>query len=148
VTDPLEISFDVACEVTHAFTTWTDRITTWWPADHTVSGEPDVKIVIEGRVAGRIFERTVTGVEHDWGEVTQWRPPTLLSYRWFLGATRDAATHVTVSFVRVADDVTRVQIEHRGWDELGQEAAARRDRNQAGWDAVLGHYRAALVEPS
>ena len=146
MSDALEISFDVACGVDHAFATWTDDIATWWPVDHTVSGERDAKVVFEGRVAGRIFERTAGGAEHDWGEVTEWAPPTQLAYRWFLGTTPDAGTHVTVSFRRLDDDLTRVHIEHRGWEALGREGDALRDRNRAGWDGVLTRYRDALMK--
>jgi hypothetical protein len=49
VTDTLRVSFEVGCGMDHAFATWTERIGTWWPADHTLSGRP-VLIVLEGRV--------------------------------------------------------------------------------------------------
>ena len=65
--DPLRLSFELACSVEHAFTTWTARIGSWWPADHTVTGEDDISIVLEPRVGGRIYERTGAGAEHDWG---------------------------------------------------------------------------------
>ncbi len=69
MTTPLLTSFDVACSAEHAFHVWTDRIGTWWPPDHTATGQADL-IVLEGGVGGRIYERTSDGVEHDWGEVT------------------------------------------------------------------------------
>ena len=74
MTKPLQLAFDVACRADHAFATWTAAISTWWPADHTVSGEAGFEVVLEGRVGGRIYERTAGGVEHEWGEVTEWRP--------------------------------------------------------------------------
>jgi hypothetical protein len=49
----------------HAFRVWTDRIGTWWPPDHTATGQADL-IVLEGGVGARIYERTSDGVEHDW----------------------------------------------------------------------------------
>ena len=70
MTDPLRMSFDVACPADHAFSVWTSDIGTWWPDDHTVTGRGDVAVVLECRVGGRIFERTPEGDEHDWGEVT------------------------------------------------------------------------------
>ena len=69
---PLRMSFDVACSVEHAFTVWTSGIGTWWPPDHTVTGQADLEVVLQGGVGGRIYERTPDGVEHDWGEVTVW----------------------------------------------------------------------------
>ena len=59
----------------HAFTTWTTRIGSWWPADHTVSRSEDAAVVLQAGVGGRIYERTVDGREHDWGEITAWEPP-------------------------------------------------------------------------
>jgi hypothetical protein len=47
VTSPLRITFDVACSAEHAFAMWTSRIGTWWPADHTVTGDRDLAIVLE-----------------------------------------------------------------------------------------------------
>jgi hypothetical protein len=73
VTDPLQLSFRVACPPEHAFEVWTARTSLWWPADHTVSGEDDLEVVIEPRVGGRIFERRASGEEEPWGEVLDHR---------------------------------------------------------------------------
>jgi activator of Hsp90 ATPase-like protein len=144
MTPPLRLSFDVACSVEHAFAVWTSDIGTWWPRDHTVSGQPE-QVVLQGEVGGRIYERTREGVEHDWGEVTAWDPPGSLSYLWHLGRGRDAATEVEIQFVAQGDGMTRIAIEHRGWDRLGAEAAEWRDRNQFGWDSLIPHFRAAVT---
>ena len=37
MTESLRLSFAVASSSEHAFTTWTTRIGSWWPTDHTVS---------------------------------------------------------------------------------------------------------------
>jgi len=146
MTEPLLISFDVACPLDHAFATWTDHMAAWWPADHTVSGQRDVDVVFEAGVGGRIYERTAAGAEHDWGAVTEWQPPTRLAYRWHLGSAAATATSVTVTFTPLGDARTRVDIEHRGWERLGDAAEAMRDRNTAGWDAVLARYRDATTK--
>jgi Activator of Hsp90 ATPase homolog 1-like protein len=140
--EPLRLSFDVACSPEHAFGVWTSRIGTWWPPDHTVTGNA-AQVVLQGDVGGRIFERTADGAEHDWGEVTVWQPPTRLSYLWHLGASKANATEVDIRFVAVGDQATRVEIEHSGWERLGEAAGARRDRNTAGWKAVLPRFMAA-----
>ena len=61
MTAPLRMSFDVACGVDHAFTTWTARTSMWWPASHTVAGESGLDVVFEARPGGRIFERAPDG---------------------------------------------------------------------------------------
>jgi hypothetical protein len=143
MTAPLKISFDVGCSAEHAFRVWTSRIDTWWPSDHTASGEAEV-VVLESGVGGRIFERTSDGVEHDWGEVTLWDPPTQLAYLWHLGADPTAATEVEIRFVAQGAATTRIEIEHRGWERLGKAADQWRDRNRAGWDTLLPHYLAQI----
>ena len=139
MTDPLRFSFDVDGSAEHAFSVWTSRIDTWWPSDHTVSGEAEL-VVLQSGVGGRIFERTPDGVEHDWGEVTLWNPPTQLAYLWHLGADRTAATEVEVRFVARGAATTRIEIEHRGWEQLGEAADQWRDRNRVGWDTLLPHF--------
>jgi hypothetical protein len=142
---PLKISFEVACSAEHAFTVWTSEIGTWWPADHTVTGHADV-IVLEGGVGGRIYERTADGTEHDWGEVTVWKPPTTLTYLWHLRRDRADATEVEIRFLAQGAAATRIEIEHRGWERLGSAGAGWRDSNRAGWQALLPHFLAALTK--
>lgn len=141
---PLRISFTVACPPQHAFTVWTSRIDTWWPSDHTVTGAPDLTVVLERGVGGRIYERTTDGIEHDWGVVTTWDPPSKLAYRWHIGQGPDAATEVEVRFVAAGAADTRVEIEHRGWEQLGDAADERRDRNALGWESLLPHFVVAI----
>jgi uncharacterized protein YndB with AHSA1/START domain len=147
VTSPLRLSFGVECPADHAFDVWTSRIGTWWPRDHTVSGDA-AEVVLEARHGGRIYERTAAGTEHEWGEVTVWEPPRRLSYLWHIGRERATATRVAITFVDEGGTRTRVEIEHTGWEALGDEAEARRDQNSGGWDALLPLYVAAVTEGS
>ncbi|MGD0391213.1 MAG: SRPBCC domain-containing protein [Acidimicrobiales bacterium] len=140
---PLRVSFEVACSAEHAFDVWTSGISRWWPPDHTVTGQADL-IVLQAEVGGRIYERTAEGVEHDWGEVTVWEPPTQLSYLWHLRRDRADATEVEVRFLAQGAAVTRVEIEHRGWDRLGAEGKQWREQNRAGWRTLLPHFQAAV----
>jgi uncharacterized protein YndB with AHSA1/START domain len=140
--EPLKMSFEVACSAEHAFTTWTSRISSWWPADHTITAQAGLEVVLEPSVGGRIYERTPTGTEHEWGQVTAWEPPARLAYLWHLRRDRRDATDVEIRFVALAEDRTRVEIEHRGWDRLG-DAVDWRDRNRDGWQTLLPYYSAA-----
>jgi hypothetical protein len=144
VSTPLRMSFDVACSVEHAFTVWTSGMGTWWPPDHTVTGQAGLVIVLQGGVGGRIYERTPDGVEHDWGQVTVWEPPTQLGYLWHLRRDRREATEVEIHFLPQGEAATRIEIEHRGWERLGDAGDEWRDRNRAGWQSLLPHYLAAI----
>ena len=141
MTSPLRITFDVACPAEHAFAVWTSRIGTWWPPDHTVTGDRDLAVVLESGVGGRIYERAADGTEHEWGEVTVWQPPTRLAYLWYLGRDRADATEVEISF-RPRGDSTRVDIEHRGWERVGERW---RDRTRIGWQTLLPHYQKEIT---
>ena len=142
--EPIRLAFRVESTPEHAFMTWTRRIAAWWPADHTASGEPNLRVILEGRVGGRIFERTGSGTEHDWGEVLAWEPPHRLIYSWHLRRERTDATEVEIRFVPDGE-ATRVEIEHRGWERLGAEGTAWRDRNFGGWSSLLPHFIGAAA---
>ena len=142
--EPLRIAFDVACSQQHAFDTWTRRIATWWPASHSVSVDPQLEVVLEGRIGGRLFERTPAGEEHDWGEVTIWEPPDRFGYLWHLRRDRADATDVQIRFVAQGESRTTVEIVHTGWERLGAGGQEWRDRNMGGWSSLLPHYREAV----
>lgn len=125
---------------------WTSRIGTWWPADHTVTGDRDVAIVLESGVGGWIYERTADGAEYDWGVVTVWDPPKRLAYVPVAPRQdRSEATDVDIRFVARGPDDTRLEIEHRGWERLGATADAWRDRNRIGWETLLPRLAAAIT---
>ena len=142
--EPLRMSFEVACTPAHAFAVWTSGLGTWWPRDHTVTGQAEI-VVLEGHVGGRIYERTSDGADHVWGEVTVWEPPTRLVYDWHIGRAPADATEVEIRFVPQGASSARVEIEHRRWDGLGLAAEERRAQNRGGWEAVLPGYRAAIA---
>jgi activator of Hsp90 ATPase-like protein len=137
------MSFVVRCDAAHAFTTWTERATSWWPPEHTVSHDSSARIVFEPRRGGRIYERTGEGREIDWGRIVEWDPPRRLRYLWHIATEPANATDVDIRFLPVSRDETQVEIEHGGWDRLGELGAPWRDANVAGWDGVLPSYQNA-----
>ena len=145
MTDPLRLSFTVACPPDHAFSTWAENTSLWWPPSHTVTAEPGLTVTFEPRPGGRIFERTPAGIEEDWGEVLAWEPPERLVYLWHLRQDRADATEVEITFGDGGDGTTRVEVEHRGWERLGDRAADGRRRNTRGWEGLLPLYIAACA---
>jgi len=143
--EPLRFAFEVECPLQDAFDLWTQRTSSWWPVSHTVSAEPGLQVIFEGRPGGRIFERTPGGREVEWGEITVWEPPHRLGYLWYIRKDRADATEVEIRFKGGGQAPTRVEIEHRGWERLGSGAHSWRDANLAGWNGVLPEYVAGCA---
>jgi hypothetical protein len=145
--EPLRMAFEVQCPADHAFAVWTARTSSWWPVTHTVTSEPGLEVIFEGRQGGRIFERTAAGLEVEWGEITIWEPPRRIAYLWHIRTDRGDATEVEINFIE-QDRGTRIEIEHRGWERLGARGPGWRDVNRGGWEGVLPDYRAACERES
>jgi uncharacterized protein YndB with AHSA1/START domain len=142
--EPIQIEFEVACSPEHAFETWANKTSMWWPRGHSVSAAPGLTVTFESRPGGRVYERTPDGAEHDWGEVLTWEPPRRLAYLWHLGSDRSRATEVDISFAGDAA-ATTVTIVHRGWERLGADGPDWRQRNRQGWAGLLSHYQRAIA---
>jgi uncharacterized protein YndB with AHSA1/START domain len=104
-----------------------------------------VAVVLEDRVGGRLYERWHDGGEADWGQVLAWEPPTRLLLAWKPNPERPAPTEVEVRFLAVERGRTRVELEHRGWERLGDLAAQARDSYRDGWPTVLDAYAATAT---
>ena len=151
VIEPNRKSISVKAPVERAFATFTDGIAQWWPLDsHSVgAGRDDVRtetVLFEGRVAGRLYERMSDGQEAAWGEVLVWEPPGRIVLSWHPGyEDASKSTEIEVRFTPEGDG-TRVELEHRGWERLGERAAEAQAGYAGGWDAVLGMYAEAASE--
>jgi uncharacterized protein YndB with AHSA1/START domain len=134
--DAIHKSVTVKAAVEEAFKAFTDEITTWWPlATHSYGGEKATEAVFEGRNGGRVYERRQDGTEADWGEVIAWEPPERFVLEWKI-----VPSEVEVRFSYESEGVTRVDLEHRGWDRAGENAEQKRENYARGWEAVLGTF--------
>jgi uncharacterized protein YndB with AHSA1/START domain len=130
-------SIIVEQHVERAFRIWTEQIRTWWPASHSISGDPGTQVFIEGKVGGRFYERASNGVEYDWGAVVVWEPPYRLAFTWYLGSNPELPTRVEVQFVSLDHHKTRIELEHRGPELIGKLWEQRKNIFSAAWDSVL-----------
>lgn len=136
-----------------AFDVFVRRMVEWWPLVPFSIGHDRVRAVeIEERVGGQVIETWDDGTTQVWGDVLAWDEPTTFSMTWNVTGT---PTIVELRFVEVADAVTRVELEHRGWErlteaELGEDCAVPGGyfggAFHEGWREILSHYATAMEE--
>jgi uncharacterized protein YndB with AHSA1/START domain len=132
-------SITVDCPVEEAFRTFTEGAASWWPfGTHSVHGEQAKAVVWEG-AGGRVYERGGP-TEAVWGEVLVWEPPHRFVTTWHPGRGPEEATELEVRFSPEGDG-TRVELEHRGWEQRGREARASYD---SGWGTILELYAGSI----
>ena len=137
-------SIRVEAPAERAFRVFTEEIASWWPLHmHAVDTDASDAVVMEGWVGGRLFERTRTGEEHDWGTLVVWEPPHRVGYTWYPGRGAETAQEVEVTFTP-EDGGTRVEVRHWGWEKLGDDSLTETVASyDEGWDAVLARYAEA-----
>jgi uncharacterized protein YndB with AHSA1/START domain len=138
--EPIRQSVDVDCSIEDAFELFTEGFGAWWPlAEHSVAGNDAESCTIEPWVGGRVFERSRTGEEHDWGSVRCWEPPRRLSFTWDPGCMGDGSQTVDIQFEVVADG-TRVTLTHTGWEAPGIAVCTAGGDSTGIWAAALRHF--------
>lgn len=134
---PVHKTLTVPLSPEKAFQLFTAGIATWWPlATHSVAEGKAETVIMEPRAGGRFYERTSDGKEAPWGEVRVWDSPRRLVYSWHPGRSADTAQEVELRFSPMGSG-TRVDLDHRGWEVLGEKAAAARDSYDKGWNRVF-----------
>jgi uncharacterized protein YndB with AHSA1/START domain len=140
---PVRKSVRVTAPAERAFEIFTAGIGHWWPKTHHIGASDLDTPVIEPREGGRWFERGIDGVECEIGKVLIWDPPSRLVLNWQLGPdfTFDPAlvTEVEVRFIAEGENATRVELEHRDLERLGDRAEEFRQRidSPGGWGDLL-----------
>lgn len=128
-----------------AFEVFTRDISRWWPKTHKISQAELDRPVIEPRNGGRWYELDVDGRECEVGKVAVWDPPERLVLIWQLTADfkfdAQLETEVDVRFTPEGTG-TRVDLEHRHLERLGESAEALRQAVDSpnGWSTLLQLY--------
>ena len=133
----------VDCVVEEAFRVFTTDTISWWPVESHSIHETVREIVFEPDVGGAVYEIGMSGERGHWATVLEWEPPTRLVLGWNILNHDGEQTEVEVRFLPDAGR-TRVELEHRGWERLTDDAAEKRNNYDSGWDFVLGRYVARI----
>ena len=134
---PVRKSVHVAATPEHAFDTFANGIGRWWPKTHKIGPADLDRPIIEPKAGGRWYELDV-----EIGKVSVWEPPARLVLIWQLTPEfkydPDLITEVEVRFTPDGEG-TRVDLEHRDLERLGEKADAMRETvsGPGGWPALL-----------
>lgn len=148
---PVRQSTVVHSDVAHTFEVFVRTIGVWWPVNPFSAGQDNVRdVTVEPRAGGRVYETWDDGTVLPWGELLAWNPPHGFTMTW-MGTP--APTEVELTFTALGPALTRVAVEHRGWEALsdaqlsedcalpgGYTAGAY---NQ-GWEIILHRFTTAM----
>ena len=119
---PVRQAVLVRASLQHTFVSFVTTVGAWWPVQPFSAGKDRVRdVTVEQRLGGRIYETWDDGTEVDWGTVTAWEPPQRLVMTW---NGTPIATEVEFTFAALGPGLTRVAVEHRGWEALTDEQLA------------------------
>ncbi len=135
----------VDCSVEEAFRVFTEEAASWWPTEtHSIHGRAVGEVVFEPREGGEVYEVAETGEKGHWANVVTWEPPARIVLEWNILERPGDTTEVEIRFAPDGSS-TRVELEHRGWENVEADGAAKRASYDTGWDHVLGFYERALA---
>lgn len=123
------LSLRVRATPRRAFEVFTGNIAEWWRPNGLFQLTPrgDGVLRFEPGQNGRLVTTLPNGQEFEIGRISTWAPGERLAFTWRQASfTPDQNTHVEVRFEAVGEE-TRVTVEHRGWDSIPQDHAARHD---------------------
>jgi uncharacterized protein YndB with AHSA1/START domain len=146
-------SISVGAGVERALNAFTADIDGWWPRDHHIcTGTPkQVTSTVASAVAATPSSQTVRNAIG--GRVILWEPPYRLILAWLIDGNwhydpdQSRTSEVEVCFTSQADGTTRVDLEHRHFERMGEGGNNMRMMVEApgGWPDILRLY-AAYVE--
>jgi uncharacterized protein YndB with AHSA1/START domain len=152
---PVRQSTIVRSDLEHTFDAFVRTIGSWWPVEPLSIGRDRVRdVTVEQRIGGRVFETWDDGSTVGWGEVIAWDPPGRLVMSW---TNTPAPTEVELVFNALGPALTRVSVEHRGWEhltaeQLGEDCAEPggylAGAYSGGWLMVLDRFAESIEPPA
>ena len=141
---PVRKTILVSATAQQAFEVFTAGIDRWWPKTHTIGSTPVRQSCIEPFVGGRWYSTHEDGSSVTVGHVIVWQPPQRLIVSWEISADwkpdpRPAFTsEVEVRFVPDGEGRTRVEVEHRDFERMGEQGGEKMRKGvDGGWPGLL-----------
>jgi uncharacterized protein YndB with AHSA1/START domain len=148
--EPIRTSTSVRIDPARAFELFTARMDTWWPLETHSRAAYDFdggsvkveRIDFQSFAGGKVLEHLSNGQVLPWGEVLVWEPPARFVIAWKPNSNSNPPTELEVRFTELPDG-TLVELEHRGWERLGEIALQARESYGGGWTISLGRFHEA-----
>jgi len=144
---PVRKTIRVKANAEHAFDVFTSGLGRWWPRDKGIGKLPMKTAVMETRLGGRWYEVAEDGTETNVGRISVWDPPRRFVMTWDINSQwkpdTTVSSEVEVTFTPESPDATRVELEHRKFEQMGAEAGeSMRKDVDGGWPRLLELFRA------
>ncbi len=144
--EPITRSTIVRSDQAHTFDVFVREIGTWWPVrPYSLGQAAVVDVTVTPGPGGRVFETHADGTTVTWGHLLAWDPPARFAMTWEVFA---GGTEVEVTFRSLGPTLTRVELEHRGWERLPEEqlrtVTAAAGGYATGWSTILTAFAEAL----
>ncbi len=146
---PIRQATTVRSSAQHTFDIFVRKLDQWWPLQTHSQGQHEVVgVTFEERVGGRVYETWADGQTRTWGTLLAWEPPTRFVLTWDIMAP--AVTEVELTFRPLGPSLTRVQVEHRGWEQLSgtdlEALGAKRGSYDVGWAMILRRFAESMSD--
>ena len=143
---PVRKSIRVKASPEHAFEVFTSGLARWWPRDKGIGKMPMKTAVMEPRLGGRWYELAEDGSQATVGKIVVWEPPKRFVMTWDINSQwkpdTTVSSEVEVKFIADGANATRVELEHRKFEQMGAEAGASMRKDvDGGWLGMLERFK-------
>jgi len=146
---PVRKSIRVNAEPARAFEVFTAGLGRWWPRDKGIGKLPMKSAVMETRLGGRWYELAEDGTQTNVGRIIVWEPPQRFVITWDINSKwkpdTTISSEVEVKFIPDGINGTRVELEHRKFEQMGAEQGeTMREHVDSGWPSMLERFKAEI----
>jgi uncharacterized protein YndB with AHSA1/START domain len=139
---PVRKTIRVNARAARAFDVFTAGLGKWWPIDHGIGKTPRKGVAMETRLGGHWYELAEDGTRTNVGTIVVWEPPQRFVMSWDINSQwkpdTTVGSEVEVRFIAEGASATRVELEHRKFEQMGAEPGAKMRKDvDGGWPGLL-----------
>jgi uncharacterized protein YndB with AHSA1/START domain len=143
---PVRKSIRVNASQADAFDVFTSGLGRWWPRNMGIGRMPMKAPVMETRLGGRWYELAEDGSQATVGKIIVWEPPQRFVMTWEINSQwkpdSTIGSEVEVRFIADGANATRVEVEHRKFEQMGAEGGASMRKDvDGGWPGLLERFK-------